>query len=381
MFRRELLLSAACGIPVLISGCGSRGPEPTPSLRSAVGDGNWPMAGADPANSGYVDGSFPTDPTEPAELFTINSYPGGVESITTGDGVLAATFGGTKLLVWDLDDRSERWRFDAGEGEGLYPSPTVANESLYVRTPAHVRCLSLADGSTRWVTGISSPDLRPVPLGEELVVGAATEQAVVGLNARTGERRWTFETEGSPTGVAVSDDRLFVTDRGNESGRITAVDPETREAVWQRTFTPIKAPPTVTDSAVLVGDAGGMVRALSRGDGSTEWEDDVIGDAEGVQSPVATDGDHVYVTPDNDGVLSVLGAESGKEQHATEVGQSYWVGAVGDTVLFRKRSGVGVWRPGPGDAQTIDVPGNVSAVCPTDGGAFVAAGDAVYRLG
>lgn len=381
MQRRHFLSTVAASAFGLASGCSSRDTKPTPSLRSAVGDGNWPMAGADPANSGHVDGSFPAGQLDLVEQFPVDRYPGGVESITTGDGVLVATFGGTKLLVWNLDDGSERWRFDAGEGEGLYPSATIANGSLYVRTPARVRCLSLADGSVRWEAGASSPDLRPVPLGEELIVGAATEQAVVGLNARTGERRWTFETEGSPTGVAVGDGRLFVTDRGNDSGRISAVDPETREMVWERTFAPIKAPPTVTGSRVLVGDGDGVVRALSQGDGSTEWEADVIAGAEGVQSPVATDGDHVYVAPDNDGVLSVLGAGSGEEQYATEVGQSYWIGAVGETVLFRKRSWVGVRQPGSGDARSINLPGNVTAVCPTDDGAFIASGDTVYRLG
>lgn len=363
---------------VLASGCSSPTSKSTPEIYSPGGDGNWPMAGANPANSGHIDGIV--NEISPVELFTVDSHPGNVSSITAADGIVGATFGGTKLLTWSLDDEAERWRFDAGEGEKLYPAPTFANESLYVRTPGRVLCLSLADGSIRWEAELSSPNLRPVPLDGELVIGAATEQSVVGMNARTGERRWTFETGGSPTGVAIGDERLFVTDRGKDDGRITALDLDTQEVLWQRIVAPIRAPPTVAEGAVLVGDTEGTVRAFSRTDGSTKWETGVIFDAEGVQSRMTVDGEHVYVAPDNDGELTVLKLETGAKQYIEETGRSYWTGILGDTVLFRKQSGVGVWQPESGGSRLVSVPGNISAVCPTSDGVFVAAGDSVYRL-
>jgi len=122
--------------------------------------------------------------------------------------------GGSGLVGLDPADGTEQWQTSLG---GVCYPPSLTENTCYAVTPKSVNRVSIADGSVRWETVFEpfrpGAELRVFPdvvtTGEDAVyVQEPTgigSMGFVALNARTGEREWSYATDsGSSVGSGVS---------------------------------------------------------------------------------------------------------------------------------------------------------------------------------
>ena len=215
----------------------------------------------------------------------------------------AAVGDGTVVVPVDETLRA----FDAATGEPLWTTrpgdelaaPTLREGTLYLEVgeTGHVEARSLADGSRLWRTRVGEWGPGPVAVANETVVAPGGRRdapgRLVGLDAATGEKRWslTFEPEtdtddrvdGDPTGVSTAGGRAYV---GLDDGSVHAVRVRDGEPVWRfdpgttltidlygdgREHQPrVAAPPAVGDDRVYVAHGDGYLYALDTA-GDVQW--------------------------------------------------------------------------------------------------------------
>ncbi len=165
-----------------------------------------------------------------------------------------------------------------GAGEGL---------ALIGTTRAEIIALSIADGTERWRVRVSSEVVAPPTGGEGYVFAQTSDGRVVALDATSGGKVWTFDTQvpiltlrGTSAPVYRSG-AVFV---GFANGKIGAFRAATGEPLWeQRVMLPqgrseldrivdVDGSPLVTPSAIFAASFQGRVKALRPADGSVFWE-------------------------------------------------------------------------------------------------------------
>lgn len=124
------------------------------------------------------------------------------------------------------------------------------------------------------------------PVVAEGLVWAQADDAVVGLDPRTGEQRRTHRLPHWPgdRGLAVADRMLFVVDRPTpgpfaNDEQLLAVDSTSGELRWSAPFTSVRSfdplqvvgSPVVAGDAVYVADTAGVVRAFDVATGAARW--------------------------------------------------------------------------------------------------------------
>jgi outer membrane protein assembly factor BamB len=153
--------------------------------------------------------------------------------------------GGSGLVALDPTDGTEQWQTSLGDV--CYP-PSLTENTCYAITDKSVNRVSIADGSVRWETvfepfGYGSglritPDV--VTIGEDTVyVQEPTgngELGFVAVNARTGEREWTYATDSVPSvgsGVSTTGSLVYFA----LQGKLIAVDAENGLEEWSYRLT------------------------------------------------------------------------------------------------------------------------------------------------
>ncbi len=161
----------------------------------------------------------------------------------SGSRVFAASAGGQVIAVdrstgrkiWQQDIRALYTRSEAnhafakdvdvitggvGAGEGLVLVGSAAGE---------VVALNESDGSLAWRGAVSSEVLAPPQILDDLVVAQSIDGQVIGFDALSGERRWSFSTNvpaltlrGTSTPILSAD--VLVAAFSN--GRVALIDPE-----------------------------------------------------------------------------------------------------------------------------------------------------------
>ncbi|MFD1514617.1 PQQ-binding-like beta-propeller repeat protein [Halomarina rubra] len=193
---------------------------------------------------------------------------------------------------------------------------TIVGETAFVSYHGGTYALDRQSGEVHWHYGEGSSGRWLAPtVVDETVFLPFGDDSVLALDAVTGEHRWEAHAEdgaaSSPSGVAVTDDRLYVTYGANDEGRLRAFDRTDRSALW--TYDVLGesyAPPVVADGVVLaVGTTTGLHAVTP--DGEQAWHHDLRGES---YVPPATDGETAYVTGSNDEVVVALDARSGDVQ-------------------------------------------------------------------
>lgn len=173
------------------------------------------------------------------------------------------------------DNRKVVWRARIGEAVS---DPVLFEGALLVVTDdGKVYGLSPADGRVIWMTNLESrvwcrPDFHP---GRALLVVAARNGRLYGVDGRSGERRWMAELGPPLTGVAIGADRALVTavDRS-----LFAVDLASGNRLWRRALplTP-GAAPAVSGDSLWVAGLDGRVMAMTAAQGDPLWIRDLGG--------------------------------------------------------------------------------------------------------
>ena len=219
--------------------------------------------------------------TVAGEEVLADAVPGQYQAspVLTGDRLTYAGPTGHVVSV-DLDGR-ELWRVDIG-GK-ISGTPTFGDGAHYVGQYGGRESDLVAvnaDGTIRWRADVGWCWATPA-YADGAVYAATTAGDVVALDARTGERRWTFRAgEGCYTPPTLGDGRLFV---GSWDGHYYRLDPKTGRVVWawrrpgwayQFGGKPDSAMPTFADGKLFVQALGGFVIALDAATGRTSWQSD-----------------------------------------------------------------------------------------------------------
>jgi outer membrane protein assembly factor BamB len=338
------------------------------------------MERADRRNSGNVGVDLDWESASVERLLSAADTDGRrVSELTFAERYLAAIVGDLTVVVWDVERRAELWRQTLDRA--VTTAPAVANESVYVSTESKVLAFALESGERRWATNVTSLDLPLLPSEERLVVEDKPDSEIVCLDPKSGDRLWSHPTDHSPRGVATTEERAFVTERGEDVGFVTALSTEGGDRRWRRELEPIDVVPTIGGDVVLVATRAGTVHALERSSGKTVWTNRTTGRT-GHLLPLACDDDAVYV-PQNDGDrMQALSLDDGsKLWHAVTGRSDHSVAVTVDDIVLPRDGQLTVYRKGGGTTEhsaTFD--GDILSACPTGAGVFVAAETEVYRV-
>lgn len=240
---------------------------------------------------------------EPAWRAEIDSpSAGGVTA--TGDRAYVATRAGT-LYALDLEDGSVAWTFpEETSGERFESAPAVAGGLVLVSgqdvpdRSSFLLALDEETGERAWSyrpesigLGVSSPSE-----GEGLVVVGTVDErpAASAFDLSGGDDRWTTPVRLPFTGrqlPIVTESAVVLADAG---GHVYRLDPEDGELLW--TFRVpgflLGGSPSISGETVVVGDLSGQLSAIDLERGLLVWRrsfgDDRV-------HPVAVDGDRIYV--------------------------------------------------------------------------------------
>lgn len=311
--RREALLTAGT---LMAGGCAapSRSSESTRSpsttrepstdrtaredtARNGDEGSDWPMARADPANSG------------------VNP----VEGITSA--------------------ADQQWRSEKlGEGD-VITAPTVADGTAYVGVESCLYAVGTNDGRIRWKRDVPREPLNyfsPVVHGGTVyaVSRTASDGTLHAFDAETGEKRWDVDLPGASSPI-VAGGTLFLRTRRETIEHVRAIDPGSGNERWRAeigggiTFTRrAGGGPSVSDGTVYVighgaygpdGTRAARLHALDAGDGSRRWRFDVGAAVRG--SAQAVRGGTIY-----------FGTEAGTVRAVRASGTERWRAGVADAI-------------------------------------------------
>lgn len=220
---------------------------------------------------------------------------------------------GDEVVAFDVegDEPSELWRYKS-EGSHPFRQPTVTADSVIsmrwsnFSTGGKVVCLDRTDGTARWTKEIGDRTGR--------LLGADANRVYVGghsvyaLNASDGSIQWQFEHENPQSwGAVVDPDRLFVYTGSNMSGGIIhALSKGDGEELWADSLENPPAIPLADDDHIYVGGIG--LRAYKKEDGTKTWSTNEVTHA----FPAL--GGSILYTVGREGNLHAFGTESGKRQ-------------------------------------------------------------------
>jgi outer membrane protein assembly factor BamB len=248
-----------------------------------------------------------------------------------------AFYSSNDLICLDLDGNLQWYRglaFDypkAGNDAGMASSPVVVGDTVVVQVESQGDAFAVgidtSTGESRWrvdrdrVANWSSPIAFPQPIDGKLAVLLAGSQALVAIDARSGQELWKYETScHSIASPAVDSNRIFVPSAG-----LTVLElgegASTPSLLWQSNkVNPNQASPIVDGERVLAMNNAGVLTCAESKTGKLLWQLRVGGTH--WSTPVLS-GDLLYcLSQDGDARVIRIGADKGEVLHTIKVGET-----------------------------------------------------------
>ena len=205
--------------------------------------------------------------------------------------------------------------WSAATGKGIYSSPVVYNNSVYVGDDlGELSCYTLKEGKLKWTFKSNARIVGTPDAGNGVVVFGSADASIYGVDAKSGQLRWKMETPKAVLGaVTIQKGIAYV---GGSSGSFYAIDVKTGRLQWE--FTGVKGyietKPLVYGDKVIFGAWDNNLYALEKATGRKLWSWDAgltrMHFSPAAVWPVAAAG-NVYVTaPDR--VMSAIDLQSGQ---------------------------------------------------------------------
>jgi len=241
------------------------------------------------------------------------------------DTVYMGDSGGTVFAV--LKDTGDRkWVFDEGDYFGYQPA--VVDGSVFVADstwepdPNHQQLykLSAADGSIQWEFDTDDRRAMTAPVVSDGTVYLGTRRqngtaVYYAVSASDGTEQWRADAgEDAPMSPAVADGTVYLERwRSPVDIGIAAVSASDGTEQWFVSTANSPVGVTITESSVVIVDVSGTVSALSRLDGTKQWEYAL--DETTFDPATVTDG-RLYLGTDEGGTYALTG-ESEPTETAT----------------------------------------------------------------
>ncbi|PSP94413.1 hypothetical protein BRC91_06395 [Halobacteriales archaeon QS_4_62_28] len=197
----------------------------------------------------------------------------GIVGVSDGTAFVASTddhlqSDGQTLYALSLADGTKEWSVEIGDNRGGF----VAGDTIYI--PVFRRLYAVGtDGTTKWTYDIPEYQFNTLAVvGETVALVSAEdfEQPVVhGIDATTGEQRFTFAPEWRAYTTHAVDDSLIV--GGGE--KIARLDPETGETEWIADLPMALYDAPVVDGTMYVSSR--TAAAVSVESGDVVWTTDL----------------------------------------------------------------------------------------------------------
>ncbi|OFW23707.1 MAG: hypothetical protein A3H27_08485 [Acidobacteria bacterium RIFCSPLOWO2_02_FULL_59_13] len=130
--------------------------------------------------------------------------------------------------------------------------PLVYRGVMYVANPGGIQALDATNGDLIWdyqrklPEGMGGRAGRTITIYEDLIIYAAPDNSVVGVDARTGELRWEAKSDFSSSGPKVFDGKVIAgmqTCPGGARACVMAFDARTGKELWKFYTTPAPGEP------------------------------------------------------------------------------------------------------------------------------------------
>jgi outer membrane protein assembly factor BamB len=247
-----------------------------------------------------------------------------------------AFYSSNDLICLDLDGNLQWYRglaFDypkAGNDAGMASSPVVVGDTVVVQIEsqgdAFATGIDVATGESRWrldrerVANWSSPIALPQPIDGKPAVLLPGSQALLAVDAYTGQELWKYEMScSSIASPAVDSNRIFVPAAGLTVLELTE-GASTPSLLWQSNkINPSQASPIVDGQRVLAMNNAGVLACGDSKTGTLLWQLRVGGTH---WSTPALSGDLLYcLSQDGDARVIKVGPDKGEVIHSVKVGE------------------------------------------------------------
>ncbi|MFC7077569.1 outer membrane protein assembly factor BamB family protein [Haloarcula halophila] len=186
-----------------------------------------------------------------------------------------------RVLALDTDTGAERWTYETRmDSENLRHA--VAGDRLFVAGSFATEAVGRGDGRLSWGTA-SGAKYKPLVRDGVAYLGSSTgARTLRAFEVAADELLWSFTTDGSVRGrPALVGGTLFVSagaHDGEEPAPMYALDAETGDLQWERTFDGTLSSSVVPFEGLLyVTGENGTVAAVDPADGSVVWQRTIDG--------------------------------------------------------------------------------------------------------
>lgn len=216
--------AAALGLAALLAGCSS--------LPTWLGGSSAPKLDPLPA----IDGGATASTLWQVQLGGRNSSL--LTPALAGGRIVAAHPDGT-IIVVDAATGAQTLRFSAGSDRGALAGGVGASDSLIVVTTVQGWTLAFDNAGKRlWEARIATEAAAPAAIADAIVVVAAIDGSVSGLDVQTGNRKWFLQRQLPPLtlrSVSIPIALRGAVFWGTPLGRLLALDAQTGAIGWEAT--------------------------------------------------------------------------------------------------------------------------------------------------
>ena len=181
---------------------------------------------------------------------------------------------------------------------GIYSTPAVANDIVYVAEKAHnLYALDATSGEVIWSYATGSAVYSSPVVKDRTVFIGGYDRTIHALDAKTGKLKWkTSLDEWIYASPVILGDNLYV---GSKDGMLTAFNTGNGEKIWSLDLRgPISATLAVTKNGIgYVGTEDGEMYGIDLQKGRILWKEIVPND--GFHASPTLVGDHLYVGTTN----------------------------------------------------------------------------------
>lgn len=339
--RRAFL--AACASPIL-AGCSETlaGGNANPPIECSSSEYTWPMYGYSPARTNNIgldlrESNLPQTGTEKYQLSQTGTGPGGsVDAPPVVDDDVAYIAGSVRAEARNIKTGERLWAIELSDS--ITVSPVIACDTVYICAANETLAVDCDDGSELWSTNVGSPNFfsgSPIVSDETLyTVG----QDITALEAKTGDERWTIQTNYNPNGIAVKN-KLYITTADDNKSELIATTC-TGDTRWRTdALGKVYAAPTVAGNTVYAVSQTGKLSALATDDGSIRWQADI---EHGVSDHPAVANGHVVVGAGNGERTMAFNATTGDQLWTFETGISTGAPVITDKYVLTTGANTGI---------------------------------------